>query len=123
MRRFVDELKDFSKKGDVILLVLCWIVAAFGLVIISSATQAPKYGGNVRYVVVQLVSIGFGTLMYIVFSSIDLELLSEYRLLMVTFNCLMLLMLLTPRELTMILVTVAGLISELSTYSLRKYVK
>lgn len=96
MRRFVDELKDFSKKGDLILLVLCWIVAAFGLVIISSATQAPKYGGNVRYVVVQLVSIGFGTLMYIVFSSVDLELLSEYRLLMVTFNCLMLLMLLSP---------------------------
>jgi len=96
MRRFVDELKDFSKKGDLILLVLCWIVAAFGLVVISSATQAPKYGGNIRYVVVQLVSIGFGTLMYIVFSSIDLELLSEYRLGMVAFNCLMLLMLLSP---------------------------
>lgn len=96
MLRFVDELKDFSKKGDLILLVLCWIVAAFGLVVISSATQAPKYGGNIRYVVVQLVSIGFGTLMYIVFSSIDLELLSEYRLGMVAFNCLMLLMLLSP---------------------------
>lgn len=96
MRRFVDELKDFSKKGDLILLVLCWIVAAFGLVVISSATQAPKYGGNIRYVVVQLVSIGFGTLMYIVFSSIDLELLSEYRLGMVAFNSLMLLMLLSP---------------------------
>ena len=35
MRRFLDELKDFRKKGDLILLVLCWIVAGFGLVVIA----------------------------------------------------------------------------------------
>lgn len=96
MRRFLDELKDFSKKGDMILLVLCWIVAAFGLVVISSATQAPKYGGSFRYITVQTVSIVLGTLMYVAFSSIDLELLSEYRLVMVIFNCFLLLMLLSP---------------------------
>lgn len=62
MRRFLDELKDFSKKGDLILLALCWIVAGFGLVVISSATQAPKYGGSFRYVTVQTVSIVLGTL-------------------------------------------------------------
>lgn len=96
MRHFFDELRDFSKKGDMILLILCWIVATFGLVVISSATQAPKYGGNFRYVAVQSVSIGLGTLMYVVFSSVDLELLSEYRLAMVVFNCFLLLMLLSP---------------------------
>lgn len=96
MRRFLDELKDFSKKGDMLLLVMCWIVAAFGLVIISSATQAPKYGGSFRYVTVQAVSIFLGTLMYIVFSSIDLELISEYRMVLVGFNCFLLLMLLSP---------------------------
>ena len=96
MRHFFDELKDFSKKGDMILLLLCWIVAGFGLVIISSATQAPKYGGSFRYVTVQTVSIVLGTIMYVVFSSIDLELLSEYRIAMVVFNCFVLLMLLSP---------------------------
>ena len=65
MQRFIDELRNFSKKGDMILLVLCWIVAGFGLVVISSATQAPKYGGNIRYVTVQAVSIILGTLIYI----------------------------------------------------------
>ena len=72
MRHFLDDLREFSKKGDVFLLVLCWIVAAFGLVVISSATQAPKYGGNFRYVAIQFVAIVLGTLMYIVFSSIDI---------------------------------------------------
>lgn len=96
MRRFIDELKDFSKKGDLILLALCWIVAAFGLVVISSATQAPKYGGSFRYITVQTVSIVLGTLMYIVFSSIDIELISEYRIVLVGFNCFLLLMLLSP---------------------------
>ena len=96
MRRFFDELKDFSKKGDVVLLALCWIVAAFGLVVISSATQAPKYGGSFRYITVQTVSIVLGTLMYVVFSSIDIEFLSENRLVLVVFNCFLLLMLLSP---------------------------
>ena len=79
-----------------VLLMLCWIVAGFGLVVIASATQAPKYGGSFRYITVQTVSIILGTLMYIVFSSIDLELLSEYRIAMVAFNCFLLLMLLSP---------------------------
>lgn len=96
MRRFIDEIKDFSKKGDLILLALCWIVAAFGLVVISSATQAPKYGGSFRYITVQTVSIVLGTLMYIVFSSLDIELISEYRIVLVGFNCFLLLMLLSP---------------------------
>lgn len=96
MKRFVDELRDFSKKGDMFLLVMCWIVAGFGLVVISSATQAPKYGGSFRYVTVQTVSIVLGTLMYVVFSSIDLELISEYRIFLVGFNCFLLLMLLSP---------------------------
>lgn len=93
---YLDKLRKFSKKGDMILLVLCWIVAAFGLVVISSATQAPKYGGSFRYIAIQTVSIVLGTLMYVVFSSIDLEFFSEHRLAMVVFNCCLLLMLRSP---------------------------
>lgn len=96
MRHFWDELKDFSKKGDIVLLVMCLIVASFGLVVIASATQAPKYGGNIRYITVQAVAICLGTMMYVVFSSINLELFSEYRLAMVVLNSFLLLMLLSP---------------------------
>lgn len=96
MRRHIEKLSEFSKSGDMFLLVLSWIVALFGVVVISSATSAPKYGGNFRYIAVQTVSICLGTLMYVVFSSIDLEFFSEHRLAMVVLNSFLLLMLLSP---------------------------
>ena len=40
MHHYLDELKDFSKKGDMLLLVLCLIVSGFGIVVIASATSA-----------------------------------------------------------------------------------
>ena len=40
MRRFLQELQDFPKKCDWVLLLLCLVTAAFGLVIVTSATSA-----------------------------------------------------------------------------------
>ena len=96
MHRYLEELKDFSKKGDMFLLVLALIVASFGLVAIASATSADKFDGNFRYIAVQSVSICLGVLVYAVVSSIGLDFLSEHRLAMVVFNCMLLLMLLSP---------------------------
>ena len=96
MHRYLEELKDFSKKGDMFLLVLALIVASFGLVAIASATSADKFDGNFRYIAVQSVAICLGVLVYAVVSSIDLDFLSEHRLAMVVFNCMLLLMLLSP---------------------------
>ena len=96
MHRYLEELKDFSNKGDMFLLVLALIVASFGLVAIASATSADKFDGNFRYIAVQSVSICLGVLVYAVVSSIDLDFLSEHRLAMVVFNCMLLLMLLSP---------------------------
>ncbi|MDD5863333.1 MAG: FtsW/RodA/SpoVE family cell cycle protein [Firmicutes bacterium] len=96
MHRYLDELKDFPKKGDMFLLVLCLIVAGFGCVCIASATSADKFGSNFRYIAIQLVSIGLGVVMYALVSSIDLDFLSEHRLAMVIFNCVLLLMLISP---------------------------
>ena len=96
MRRFFDELKDFTKKGDMFLLVLCLIVAGFGCVCIASATSADKFGSNLKYIIIQLVAIGLGVIAYAVVSSIDLDFLSEHRAVMVGFNCFLLLMLLSP---------------------------
>lgn len=96
MRHYIEELKDFPKKGDMFLLILCLIVAGFGLVAIASATSAPKFEGNFRYLAVQTVSICLGVVMYAMVSSIDLDFLSEHRLAMVAFNCFLLLLLITP---------------------------
>ena len=93
MRRYIEEIKDFWKKGDTFLLVLCLIVAGFGLVCIASATTAEKFDGNFRYIALQIVAILMGVVAYILISSFDLDLLSEYRWMLVAFNCVLLLML------------------------------
>ena len=93
MRRYLEELRDFTKKCDWVLLILLLIVSGFGCVCIASATNAPKFDGAVRYVVLQIVAIALGVLIFAMVSAIDLDVLSEYRLGLVAFNVLLLLML------------------------------
>ena len=93
MRRYFEELKDFLKKGDIKLLILCLIVAGFGVICIASATSAEKFGGNFKYLAIQVVSVGLGVMMYALVSSIDLDFLSEHRGMMVAFNIFLLLLL------------------------------
>ena len=93
MRRFFEELKDFPKKADWVLLILCLVTAGFGLIVIASATNAPKFEGNARYIIIQLVAIGLGGLMFALVSSIDVDVISEHRAAMVIFNSILLLML------------------------------
>ena len=93
MRRFLQELQDFPKKCDWILLLLCLITAAFGCIVLASATSAAKFEGNARYIIIQLASIMLGVMAYAVMSSIDIESMSERRNLLVAFNLLLLLML------------------------------
>lgn len=93
MRHYIEELKDFRKKGDLFLLILCLIVAGFGMVCIASATSADKFGGNFRYILLQSVAIAMGVAAFAMVSSLDLDLLSEHRAALVAFNCLLLLML------------------------------
>ena len=93
MRRFIEELKDFPRQGDWILLILCLLTAFGGLVVIASATNAPKFEGNLRYILIQFAAIVLGIMMYAVVSSIDVESLQEHRGAMVVFNTILLLML------------------------------
>ena len=93
MRRFLQELQDFPKKCDWVLLLLCLVTAAFGLVVITSATSAAKFEGNTRYIVVQMASILLGVMAYAVISSIDIEAMSENRNWLVVLNVFMLLLL------------------------------
>ena len=93
MRRFFQELKDFPQKCDWVLLMICLITAAFGLVMVASATSAPKFEGNARYIIIQMAAILLGVGAYAVMSSIDIEAMSERRNWLVLFNCFLLLLL------------------------------
>ena len=93
MHRFFEELQDFSKKGDWVLLVLCLITSGAGCIIIASATNAAKFGSNTKYILIQLLAIMLGILMYAIVSSIDVDFMSEHRGAMVAFNTILLLML------------------------------
>ena len=93
MYRFLEELKDFRKKADWILLILCLVTAGFGLVIIASATSAEKFGNNIRYLAFQTPAIALGVLIFAIISSIDMDFLQEHRNLMVAFNMILLFML------------------------------
>ena len=90
MRKFIQELLDFFRKGDMILLGLCLLLTAIGVVIISSATA---WMGATRFVVIQLLAVMIGIFLFAVISSIDLDAIMEYRLFLVVFNVLFLLML------------------------------
>jgi len=95
MRRFLQELRDFPKKCDWVLLLLCLITACFGCVVIASATSAAKFGeNNIKYIIIQLMAILLGVMAFAVVSSIDIESMSERRNLLVAFNTILLLMLL-----------------------------
>ena len=50
MRRFIEELKDFTKKGDWVLLILCLVTAGFGCICVASATNAAKFGSNTKLI-------------------------------------------------------------------------
>ena len=93
MRRFLQELQGFTKKGDWILLMLCLITSAFGCVIIASATSAEKFGSNAKYIIIQLAATMIGVLLFAIVSSIDIEAMSERRNWLVAFNVVLLLML------------------------------
>ena len=90
MRKIFQELMDFFKKGDMVLLTLCLITTAFGCVIIASATA---HMDATRFVLVQLVASLLGVGVFILFTSIDLDFLLEQRNLLFLFNIGMILLL------------------------------
>lgn len=90
MGDFGRELKSFFRKGDMILLVMCLAISAFGCLIIASTND---WRGFTRYLIVQIAAIGLGVMAYAIMSSIDLEFFSEHRGALVAFSMGLLLML------------------------------
>jgi len=93
LRRFIEELKDFPKKGDWVLLILCLVTSGYGGIMVASATNAAKFGSNTKYILIQLVATILGVMVYALVSSIDVDFMSEHRGVLVAFNVIMLLLL------------------------------
>ena len=93
MHQFIEEFKDFTKKGDWVLLILCLVTAGAGCIIIASATSAEKFGSNTKYILIQLAAIMLGVFAYAFVSSIDVDFISEHRAALVAFNIVLLMML------------------------------
>ncbi len=90
MRQYLQDLKNAIRKGDMVLLFLLLATTTYGCIMIASAKN---YVGSTRFVVIQVVAAALGVLMYFLVSSVDVTVLSEYRMLMAGFNCFLILLL------------------------------
>lgn len=77
MSWFSDSIREFFRRGDRLLLTLCLLASAFGLVLIYSATRWMDPSEGLRCMLVQTAAILLGVLVYILMSSVDIELFTE----------------------------------------------
>lgn len=90
---YVSEVLKFFRKGDLVLLFLCLLTSGFGCLVVASTTN---HNGTLRYVVIQAAAVVLGVVAYILVSAVSADFLAEHRMVLVAFNTIMLLMLLTP---------------------------
>lgn len=91
--RLIMNFKNFFRQADMVLFLLCCAAALFGILLIASATN---YTGSLKYVMVQSVALVLGVIMYIFFSFVDVEAVSEKWKWIFAFNVFFILLLLTP---------------------------
>ncbi len=92
MQALAQSIRDFFRKGDLLLLLLCVLATGFGIVIIASATN---YYGYTRYVLTQGFALLLGIVFYFLFTLLDIDIFAERRDLLFIFN-LVLMQLIIP---------------------------
>ncbi len=91
--RYISQLiRDFFRKADLLLLLLCLATTAFGCLVIASTTQVLN---SDRYVYIQVGSTIIGVFIYAFLSTVDTDFFSEHRRTLV-FICFSLILLLIP---------------------------
>lgn len=74
--RLLELAKDFFRRADTLLFVLCMICSVYGLVVISSATAASSEG-SARYVLIQTVALLLGIALFVLFTVIDIDVIAD----------------------------------------------
>lgn len=85
MKRVLLAVRDFFRTADSVLLTLCLICCAYGLVLIYSATLT--YETN-QYLIIQILSIVIGVVLFVVFTLLDIELITDKWQLLLLFDIL-----------------------------------
>lgn len=67
-------IREFFKKGDWVLLLLCLLASGYGLILIYSAT---RYMESNRSVIVQGAAVLIGVVVYIILTFVDFQSLTE----------------------------------------------
>ena len=94
MTTLFSPVREFFRKGDLLLLILCTASSLFGLALIFSAT---RYNGNNKAVIVQSVGIILGIIAYMVLTFVDFQLFAEKNWkLLLGFSIVLILLILTP---------------------------
>ena len=70
----IGSLREFFRKGDVLLLGLCLLASGVGLALIYSATN---YMGSSSFVIKQAAFVCAGVVLYIIMTFVDIEYLME----------------------------------------------
>ncbi len=87
VKKVLPWLKEYFKRADMLLLILCITASIFGIVIIYSATltyETPKY------VIVQTLALGVGIVLYMIMTVLDVDILADKWQILCIFNILFL---------------------------------
>lgn len=94
MSALFSPIREFIRKGDLILLTLCLAASGYGLLLIYSAT---RFEDNNKAILVQLIGIALGVLGYMILTFVDFQLFTEKNWkFLLCFSVIFILLLLTP---------------------------
>ncbi len=90
MNQLSQYVRKTVRQADLILLLLCLVATAFGILMVASATN---YTGSSRYIIMQTLATVIGIGAFFMVSAVSLDFLSEHRGWLVALNFLLLFML------------------------------
>ena len=94
MSTLFSPIREFLRKGDLILLGLCLAASGFGILLIYSAT---RFEHNNKVVLVQLIGVVLGVVAYMILTYVDFQLFTEKNWkFLLGFSVVFILLLLTP---------------------------
>lgn len=77
MKKLLPLLRDFVRRADMFLFTMSVICAAYGIIVIASATQSYA-NGSAQYVIVQTLALGLGVLLFIAMTVIDVDIFAQH---------------------------------------------
>ena len=96
LNRLLGAVKYIVKKADMVLLGLCLVCTAFGVVLIASATGYLGLAEQVKRVLIQSAGAVMGVAAYFIFSNVDMEHFAEKWWLFLLFDIGFIALLRTP---------------------------